>query len=256
MYNIYVFEDNRQDADTILFNVHLYSEKNPQFKIERISYFNKNFENFIYDKTRKSDSHNLYLIDIELKSKWNGIQLANEIRKNDFLGYIIILSNHDDLKEQLFEYSLKAINFIYKSAPNAQEKLFKTLEKISMENQSLVNVQPRQENTIQFKYLSNYYSVPINEILFVEKSYKKRGLDIHTRETCLFYPARLSDFEKIMPLHFTRCHKSFIVNTLRIRKIERTGFTYAAILSNDKSCCVSKGYLDEVVKIMYQRNEV
>lgn len=57
----------------------------------------------------------LYFIDIELgENHINGIELASKIRKIDFEGKIVFITNHSEMVFLTFKYQIEALDFILK----------------------------------------------------------------------------------------------------------------------------------------------
>lgn len=57
----------------------------------------------------------IYLLDIDLNSSLNGIELAAKIREFDDLGKIIFVTTHAELAPMTFRYKVEAYDYIVKS---------------------------------------------------------------------------------------------------------------------------------------------
>ena len=147
-----------------------------------------------------SNSVNVLFLDIDLKDKVSGIDLANEIRKYNKDIYIIFTSAH--LEYILIAYKCKTFDFIPKplTLERVEETILRLIDDInsSVRKNSFIRID--NKNTI----------INQDSINFIKKDGMKLVFYTDTRT----YEA-YSSFNKIseeLPDNFVRCHKSYIAN--------------------------------------------
>ncbi|AGK96017.1 LytR/AlgR family response regulator transcription factor [Clostridium pasteurianum] len=223
--NIIIEEINSSNLDL---NITL-STFNPKQVIEYIS--NSKNTNFIY------------FLDVELNSDINGIELATIIRKYDPKGYIIFVTSHAELTLLTFEYKVQAMDYILKyNSENLKVKIIECLR-------AAYNNFKRLEN-IEKKYISidighKIVNLQPEQILFFETD-KDHRIRLHTFDENIEFYCSLKQIEIIVPPHFYKCHRSYIVNTRNIKSIDKDNLTIYMI--NGDKCYVSKRYMKGMQK--------
>lgn len=179
---------------------------------------------------------NLFILSIDLHREYNGIQLAERIRKKDKQSNIIFVSSHIELEDKIFTHNLKVITFIGKEDPYFKQRLisaidFALVERAEIEKESSVN--ELESNILKYHYKGHYYLIPYDEIISVETNAVKRGLVIHTdrRE----YPCRKSmkEIMALLPNEFIQVHRSIAVNAFRIQEVMKDESVYTVMMDDE-----------------------
>lgn len=116
----FIIVDDEVDMQKRMKNIILKETFNLKEEIE-IKYFNKyndELQNIIDDQSIRT----IYLLDVDLNDKIDGISIALKIRKNDWNSEIIILTYHDDYFERVYRNIYKVLDFIEKYK-NMEERL-------------------------------------------------------------------------------------------------------------------------------------
>ena len=197
-------------------------------KIVSISNSSSDIEVFL--KTNKA---NVFLLDIDLKSEKNGLDIAREIREFDENAYIVFISQHT---QQVFDsFKLKPFDFIPK--PSTKEYIEDLIKRIYLDFSK--NITKNSENTLQIKIGSKIHYLPTNEVLYIEKQDNK--CIIHSKNSEVYcYDTLESILNKIPTPNFIRTHRSFIVNSNFIKKIDLKALEI--ILKNDETCFIGGKY--------------
>jgi DNA-binding LytR/AlgR family response regulator len=198
-----------------------------------------------------SNTPDLMLLDINLGSEKDGIQLAEELNKKYQIAIIFTTSYADSATLERAK-KVNPINYLVK--PFQQEQLFTAIE-IAMYN--LANKPERAATEIEedsinegliikdalfLKEKFRYTKLPIADILWIKA--EGNYLEIHLAERKELIRASLSAFlEKINRKNFFRTHKSYAVNLDYLTKFEPTSVT---ILNTEIP--ISKNYSDELLK--------
>lgn len=64
--------------------------------------------------TKRKPQMGIYLLDIDLKSSMNGLQLAEKIRSIDLFAFIVIVTTHDEMASETFRMRLGTLDYISK----------------------------------------------------------------------------------------------------------------------------------------------
>lgn len=155
----------------------------------------------------ENNSVNVIVLDIEFKnSNFNGLNIANEIRKIDKDCYIIFITSHFEYLIEAYDY--KTFAYLFKNSLSV-ETLSETLTRLFDDVSG---------NTKKFLKVDNKGTfIDLNDIQFIEKSGMK--LVYHTLHRCLDTYSSFSKIQDSLPSNFVRCHKSFIANINNIVNI-------------------------------------
>ena len=175
-----------------------------------------------------SNKVDVVVLDIEFKnSKFDGLKLAEQIRKLNKNCYIIFTTSH-------FEYVMKAYDY----------KTFAYLIKNTITLDSLSETLARlfddiSNNTNKFLKIDNKGTfVDLNDIQFIEK----RGMKLiyHTFNRDYETYNSFAKMEENLPENFVRCHKSYIANINNISNISSSSNTI--VFKNNSVCYIGPKY--------------
>ena len=238
MINFIIYEDEQYFLDLYRDIIHKFMGfSNDQYKIY---YFNKYSEEML-EFIKNLVGQNIYILDIEVKRK-SGLDLAREIRtfKKTMNDQIIIATAHQDLVENAFHKKLLMVDFISKF-DSLEERIllcFREIYEIFNENKYL-----------SFKQEGEIIRIPYNDILFIEKDKLEECLNIQTLNNNIKYKGSIAKIEEILKedRRFFKCHRSCIVNTFKITKINSS---IPEIWFNDKfTNCLSRDKRKELEAI-------
>ena len=160
-------------------------------------------------KEMKNGNIDILFLDVDFQNTGkNGVEFANELRKFNKEFYLVFLTAHFEysllsFKCKTFDYILKPIT---SSAILSIFKRFKD-EFSATENKLLVNIKKG-------------LSIRAKDILFIER--KQNRTYIHTKNCTYDSSISLNNIYKTLPHDmFLRNHRSYIVNTQAISKINK-----------------------------------
>ncbi|WP_017414617.1 LytR/AlgR family response regulator transcription factor [Clostridium tunisiense] len=193
----------------------------------------------------------LFYIDIHLKNS-SGITLAKELRKDCKyeLSWIIFITTHMGYMIDAFK-QLHCYDYIEK--PYNKEKIIELTNKFIRNRKDIKKINKKYvvfdiEQRLSMK-------IYIEEIFFIEIRIKT--CTIHTKNGAFKISGmRLKEIlEKINCDYIIQCHKSFIVNTKEIKKIEKVGSKSWEIgfQGYDKKALISYNFKDQVFKIFKEK---
>lgn len=197
------------------------------YKITEFSGFDSNFK-----KKIDASSPKIYILDIEFKDSISGIDIARQIRKNDWESIIIFVTSHNELGYQALKAQIMLLDFISK-----YDDFENNLEIAIKKSISLIN----SKKTIKFDVDGISYIIHLNDILYIEKDTVDRKCIIKTTYTEIAVNKTLHYMIDNLDDRFYLCHRSCLVNTDKIRKIDwKDNIIYfedgsfTALLSRDK----------------------
>lgn len=183
--------------------------------------------------------NNVYLLDVNVQSNINGIEVANIIREQEVNAYIVFISAYAEyvipsLKTKVFDYLIK---------PISSETLSQCINSIYKD---FMKVTGTKVKSINIKSGFNMYTLSFDDILFFEKY--GHLLVVHSFSGKIESLESLESIElKLDNKKFFRCHKSFIVNIAHIQRIDFLSNT--VYLKNGETCAVSKRCKKEMKNI-------
>ena len=145
-------------------------------------------------------------LDINLKSKTTGLEVAEIIRKKNKNIYLIFMTGH--LEYAMLAYKFKTFDYIAK--PFTVERLEDTIVRLFDDIRGL----PRKYIKIDNKNTI----LDENEVEYI----KKDGMKVVFHTVFREYEA-YSSFNKLessLPNNFFRCHKSFVINLNNVKNVD------------------------------------
>lgn len=146
------------------------------------------------------------LIDIDLKSNINGIDLVNKIRTTNKAMYIIFTTAH--LEYGILAYKCKTFDFLPK--PITSERLEETILRI------FEDVYDEPKKFIKIDNKKTF--ITENSVCYIKKDGMKLIFKALSRDYEVY--SSFSSISNSLPSNFVRCHKSYIVNLNNITDIE------------------------------------
>lgn len=183
---------------------------------------------------------NVIILDIDLKSKVSGLDLAKLIRKQDKNVYIIFTTGH--LEYGLLAYKYKTFDYLPK--PVTAERLEDTIDRL---------IDDMFGDDTKFVRLDNNKTIIKQDgIQYIQKDGMKVIFHTDTRDYETY-----SSFKKIMPqlpANFIQCHKSYIVNTKKITDIDITNNSIYLDNNENAKCYIGPKYKNEFMEVFNHAN--
>jgi two-component system response regulator AgrA len=154
-------------------------------------------------------------LDVELESKINGIELAKIIRTLDSMGYIVFITSHVELTMLTFQYKVQAMDYIAKDDfNNVKDKI---IECIKEAYNDYKNINTKRTSAISISVGNKVVYFNLNDILFFETTIKDHKIRIHTCDEQVEFYGTLREIEKIVSIDYYKTHRSYLVNTKKLR---------------------------------------
>jgi two-component system, LytTR family, response regulator len=193
----------------------------------------------------------IVFLDIQMP-KINGFEMLELLEQPPA---VIFTTAFDEYAIKAFE--AHAVDYLLK--PFSKERFDKAVNKWLQQNNTATNTQqlldataqsPAQNNRIVVKNGSKIKIIPINEVLYLEAA--DDYVKVYTAEGHFLKSKTMGHYENILDARiFCRCHRSYLVNTQYITRIDNyEKDSHIALLKNDMKVPVSRsgyGKLREVL---------
>ncbi len=183
----------------------------------------------VIEYARKNSELTIYFLDIQLKGEINGFDIASEIRKKDWSSSIVFITSYKEKITLTYDYKLELLDYIIKSEPEKVRGKIRECMKIAEGRQNAgydgaLTVLSKRFNT----------TIPFGEIFMIEAIKGTHKLLLHYSNGVFEFYSSIGDIMKKLDSRFLKCHKSVIVNTDKIRTIDKK--EHIITLENGMSC--------------------
>ena len=204
MINFVIVEDNNHYRKRVVDIIITYMMGNKvEFKISEFDDYNQKLSRCIQDKKY----NNIYILDFELPNA-TAIDIAREIREDDWESPIIILTAYTSLALDSFKQRLQLLDFIGKQID---------AEKNLIENLNICLKMFSKEEVYRYTYYNIEHSIPYKSILYLIRD--GRRIEIKTIDKSYYQNVSINNIKKLLPKDFLYTTKGVIVNMKRVKEI-------------------------------------
>lgn len=207
MVDFIVCDDDELIRKNVTNIIDVFMMKNDHvYKVKTFPDYNEKFMKELDNK-----SYKVYILDIEAPSK-SGIDIARKIRKKDKESAIIFLTGHEECGYSVLKSCTNFLTFISKF-DEYEENLIKAIK----EALELLHI----KKTLSFIEHNVTYNITINNILYITKDTVNRKSVIVTDNNVHKTYTTINELLKKLSPNFVQSHRSCIVNTERIEKVDK-----------------------------------
>ncbi len=182
----------------------------------------------------KSDIIDVILLDINLKSNKNGLDIAEELRKVNKNCYIIFTTGH--LEYAMLAYKVKTFDYLPK--PISYDRLEETIKRLFED----INGVPKK----YIKIDSKNTLVDEAEVQYIKRDGMK--LVFHTSARDYDTYSSFNKFQDKLPDNYIRCHKSCIANINQIMDVEPVSGTIT--FKSGDTCEIGPKYKSDLLEVL------
>lgn len=183
----------------------------------------------------KHNHVDVVILDINLKSNITGLEIANLIRKQNKIVYIIFTTGH--LEYVLIAYKYKTFDYLSKpiTFERLEETVLRLFDDISEDPKNFIKID--NKNTF----------INTNSIKYIKRDGMKLIFSTDSREHITY--SSFNKISNILPENFVRCHKSYIVNIHKITDLQSNNNT---IIFNDSDsiCYIGPKYKNNFLEVL------
>lgn len=181
-----------------------------------------------------SNNVDVLMLDINLKSSKNGLDVAEEFRKHNKNCYLIFTTGHLEYVMMAFKYK----TFDYLAKPITLERLEDTIIRLFED----INGLPKRYLKIDAKNTI----VDEAEVQYIKRDGMKLVFHTATRDYDTY--SSFNKFQDKLPENYIRCHKSFIANIEQIKDVEPV--TNTITFKNGDTCELGPKYKNDVMEVL------
>ena len=179
-------------------------------------------------------ANGIYFLDIQYKTHFGGLQLAQDIRRIDSNAHIIFVTIHDELVMETFRLKLSVLDYIVKDAPYPEVQIHQCMRHIE-ENYLIVN--KNTAFTFSFRAGCVYHTILLQNIYYIESVKHTHKVCLHSHSEIYYFSAVLSSLLKKLGSDFFQCHKGCVVNLRHTQRLDSKN--HMIFLDNGSSCSCS-----------------
>jgi DNA-binding LytR/AlgR family response regulator len=202
-----------------------------EYRILNFDSYNNELEDEINDTSTKK----VYILDIEIKGKRSGIDIAKMIRDIDWNSEIIFITSHDKMFETVYRNLFKVFDFIEKFN-DLEDRLYDDLYKIINQN---------YDNCL-FSYANSRIDIKLylKDILYIYRDTVERKLVIVTKRNSFKLNMSINEMKKRLDGRFRQVHRACIVNDDMVQEYNWTE-GYFLLKTGDQINLCSKNFKDD-----------
>lgn len=200
----------------------------------------------LFDFTIKK-AYDILVMDIELKSDSNGMEIANRIKELN-PDTVVIFTSEYDFYHELPNYE----SFRFLPKPLKDADIIKAVDAAIHKKDSL-----EAKNVFYYNFRKMRLGKPLNQIVYFCSA--GHNIEIHTinPEELSTFRAKLDDVEKevgLLSRSFLRINKSYLINMIYINRITAT----SVVLHDGTELNVTRSYKNEAQEtyFKYQKREI
>ncbi len=232
MLKIFICEDNkvqREKFESIIKNIMIIENYDMDLQLSTDDPFK------IIEYLKFNNTSGLYILDIDLHSDINGIQLAEKIREYDPRGFIVFVTTHAEMSYLTFLYKVEAMDFIIKdNYNNIQQRIDECIKNAHNKYKGKLS---DLHQVFSIKVDDKIINVNLDEIIFFETSSTIHKVIMHCENRQVEFYSKMKEVEHMLSDKFCRCHNSFIVNKDKIKEIDKKN--RIAYMTNGEECLIS-----------------
>jgi len=170
------------------------------------------------------------------------MKIARKIRKSSEMTFILLVNDRTRDLSPFFRPMIRPSGVLYRPVQNI--KIRELLEEITAELERLS--EDNIDDLFVFKAEGMVRRIAYSDILFFEASSKK--IVMHTKGQEISYYGSIENLSASLPPYFFRCHRSYIVNTRKIRDLY--GADMELRLVGGERIPFSRSYRDQVKQVI------
>ena len=143
-----------------------------------------------------------------------------------------------------FLYNVEAMDYIIKdNYNNIRQRIHDCIQNANEKYQAICN---NSQKVFSIKANDKIVNIDFNDIIFFETSSTIHKVILHCTNRQIEFYSKMKEIEQNLDDRFCRCHNSFIVNTDKIKEIDKK--RRIAYMINDEECLISTRGIKNLIK--------
>lgn len=182
-------------------------------------------------------------INVDMGKKQNGIEIAKHVLEE--VPNIKVIFTSSLLKDAVDIFTIDPVYFLVKpySSDYVRDSIYKLMNIIQEEQTDLITIKSAENK-------GRLVTIKTRDIYYIES--ELRVAHIYTIDNLYTTYMTLDEIQNKLKNNFLRCHRSFIVNSDKIKKFIKQGF----ILFNDKFVPISRSKSKEITQALNDFTEM
>ncbi|WP_163655514.1 LytTR family DNA-binding domain-containing protein [Listeria sp. PSOL-1] len=219
--NLYILEDNFLHREYLEKHVQLILEKKARIDYDVIGV--KDLFAFYQNVSDDINDDDVFIVDIDFNTNFNGIELAKKIRKNNLKCFIVFCTSNTQNVLQIINEQILPINYLVKnvgSTLSLHDQLEETLTQI-------IDITTRRTNEAehyQFRWGGNILNILLSDINYIKTLKGQKNSVIVTISSQYIIGKTLKEIKQELQENnqlFYLDLNSYIINILNIKEINR-----------------------------------
>jgi len=170
----------------------------------------------VIDYARANRELTIYFLDIQLQGSITGFDIASAVRETDWNSSIVFITSYKEKITLTYDYKLELLDYIVKTEPEKIEQKVNECLRIAEQRQKAgydgaLTVLSKRFNT----------TIPFSEIYMIEALKGSHKLLLHHSNGLFEFYSSINEVLERLDDRFLRCHKAVIVNTDKIRTVDK-----------------------------------
>ena len=239
----FIIVDDNEEFQSNLKNIILKTaiKNNQVIEISCFKKYSSSLQKIIDDNSQRK----IFIMDIDLKSKLRGINIALKIREKDWDSEIIFLTSYEKMFEKVYRNIYKVFDFIEK---------YKNMEKRLIKDINAILKQKYDVKMYKFSNRAIDLQIYLKDILYIFRDTSERKLVMVTTNNKFLINKSISSILKDLDKRFVKTHRSCIANIEHINLFKWNKGSF--ILDNKEEVfLLSKKYKEDIIKIKNNYNK-
>ncbi|HJA73191.1 MAG TPA: LytTR family DNA-binding domain-containing protein [Candidatus Limosilactobacillus faecipullorum] len=194
-------------------------------------------------------TNSLYFLDIDLKSSFNGIEIAQKIRQQNKFAQIVFITSHQELAIETLKRQISPLNYIVKDNKTEDAQIKGILD--SLNRTTAIDQTPQPSRHLKLTIGARTILVDLTSIYFLETSTTPHKIILYGKQIMYEFYGKIGQLAADYP-ELIRIHKSFLINPKKIKAVD---FKQRLIyFPEDYSCTFPLAKYHQVKKLITASN--
>ena len=170
---------------------------------------NYNYKYNIQNYSKKINTTNVYILNYDPNKILNLSKLKNiRYNLNDWSSIIILITKNNKIRNDLYNKKYLILDII--NINNLEKKLKDDINLI-------INHIFQRYNNLNYNYKNIYYSIPFQDIYYIENDSTNKRCLIKTNDDEFYIPGTLTSTLSKLDKRFIKCSRSYLINLEKVK---------------------------------------